>query len=410
VSSRRRFLIGAAGVGAGATSARLLTPTALADASTPAGNPVAQVTSPQHQPLMPLYAGLAGRLTARCNIVCIGDSVTEGQHAFGPPFTGFENRWLARLSDLLRATYPTEGVGGGGRGFVGVGPTGENSFPWPVTLSGSLSGGTGFGPKGKWVQLAASGQSITFSLKGDSADIMWVQVPFGGKFSWAVDGGQATTISTNGSSTVDGRLTHIPLGTAGPHTLVLSWVSGNSSIDGVVEYNGDYAAGITVHDAAHYGWQSANWVSALNGGPAAAIAALAPAAVIVTLGYNDQYFGTAPATFQSNLQAIISELQAKLAHPLPAVILNMLPPRFNQSSFTYPWSAYVTAAYNVAAADTSGPGGTSLVTVFDFTSGPVMPGADTDVYGFWQPSDVVHPSDKGHQMIADCLRAFIATN
>lgn len=359
---------------------------------------------------MPLYAGLAGRLTSRCNIVCVGDSVTEGQHAQGPPFTGFENRWIARFSDLLRATYPTEGLSGGGRGFIGVAPTGESSFTWPATLTGSLSGGTGFGPKGKWVQLGTAGQSITFSLKGDSADIMWVQTPFGGSFSWAVDGGQATTVSTNGSATIDGKLTHIPLGPPGPHTLVLSWVSGSSNIDGVVEYNGDYTQGITVHDAAHFGWQTSNWASAMGGGPGMAIAALAPSAVIITLGYNDQYVGLAPSSFQSHLQAIISGLQARLPHPLPAVILNMLPARPNQSSFSNPWSAYVGAAYNVAAADTSGPGGTSLVTVFDFTSGPVMPAPDTDVYGFWQPADLVHPSDKGHQMIADCLRAFIAAN
>ena len=88
----------------------------------------------------------------------------------------------------------------------------------------------------------------------------------------------------------------------------------------------------------------------------------------------------------------------------------MLPPRSGQSSFAYPWSQYVTAAYNAAAADTSGPGGTSLVSVMDFTLGPVMPGADTDVYGLWQPTDLAHPSNKGHQMIADCVAQFIGEN
>ena len=88
----------------------------------------------------------------------------------------------------------------------------------------------------------------------------------------------------------------------------------------------------------------------------------------------------------------------------------MLPPRVGQSTFTYPWSQYITAAQNIAAADTSGPGGTSVVAVMDFTAAPSMPGADTDVYNFWQPGDRVHPSDKGHQRIADCLAEFITTN
>ena len=39
-----------------------------------------------------------------------------------------------------------------------------------------------------------------------------------------------------------------------------------------------------------------------------------------------------------------------------------------------------------------------------------MPGADTDVYGFCQAGDLVHPSNKGHQRIGDCLTEFLTTN
>jgi lysophospholipase L1-like esterase len=361
--------------------------------------------------LTPWFAGLADRLSSRCNIVCIGDSITEGQHAAGPPSTGFENRWLARLRDMLRARYPTQALVGGGRGFIGAASTGELSFTWPTTITGSPLYGSA-GPKAKFVQLNGSGQSISFSLVGDSADIMWVQTPFGGTFSWSVDGGPATHVSTNAGSTVDGKLTHVPLGSVGSHTLVLSWVSGSSDIDGVIENNGDYASGIGVHDAGHYGWQTSNWVSALNGGaaagPAAAIAALAPSAVIITLGFNDQYSGVAPSDFQARLQTIISGLEARLLKPYPAVILNMLPARINQAKWAYPWSQYVAAAGNVSAADTSGPGGSSIVSVMDFSSAADMPGADADIYGFWQVGDLVHPSIRGHQMIADTLTAFLS--
>ncbi len=375
---------------------------------------IQQLATQQTQALTPLFAGLAGRLSARCNIVCLGDSITEGQHAGGPPSTGFENRWLARLRDLLRSRYPTQGLTGGGRGFIGVAGTGELSFAWPATASQQLSTGTWAGPKAKFLQLAGAGQAITFKLAGDAADIMWTQVPYGGTFSWAVDGGAATKVSTNGGSIVDGKLTHISLGPAGSHTLVLSWVSGQCNIDGVIEYYGDYSCGIQVHDAGHYGAQASTWVSALNGGsaggPAAAIAALAPSAVIVTLGVNDQYLGVDPATFQSRLQTIISDLEARLPSPYPTFLLNMLPPRYGQSSFAYPWSQYIAAAQNIAAANTSGPGGTSVVAVMDFSAGPGMPGADADVYGFWQPGDPVHPSNKGHQRIADCLAEFLTIN
>jgi lysophospholipase L1-like esterase len=406
--SRRGFLASAAGAG-------LAPPATRSRAGSPPQLAVGQQLSASLQQtpsLTPWFAGLANRLSARCNVVCLGDSITEGQHAAGPPSTGFENRWLARLRDMLRARYPTQGLAGGGRGYIGAASTGELSFTWPTTITGSPGYGVTAGPKAQFVQLNGSGQSITFSLVGDSADIMWVQAPFGGTFSWSVDGGPTTQVSTNGGGTLDGQLTHIPLGPAGPHSLVLSWVSGNADIDGVIENNGDYACGIGVHDAGHYGWQASHWITALDGGaasgPAAAFAALAPSAVILTLGTSDQYSGVAPATFQARLQTIISSLQTRLPKPYPAFILNMLPARINQASYAYPWSQYVTAAGNVAAADKSGPGSTSIVSLFDFSSAADMPGADADIYGFWQVGDLVHPSIRGHQMIADTLTAFLS--
>ncbi|HEX9033911.1 MAG TPA: GDSL-type esterase/lipase family protein [Streptosporangiaceae bacterium] len=411
--SRRRFLAatGVAGLaGPAVTGLRTGVRSLMPSSQNPAA--AVPIASQQSRSLSPWFAGLSNRLSATCSVVCLGDSITEGVHASGPPSTGFENRWLARLRDVLRSRYPTQGLTGGGRGFIGATSSGEGSFAWPAALAGSpITAATG-GPKAKFVQLGGAGQSITFALAGDSADIMWMQAAFGGTFSWAVDGGTATRVSTNGSSTVDGRITHIPLGSPGPHTLVLSWVSGNGNIDGVVEYNGDYGRGISVHDAGHYGWQTSSWVNALNNGavsgPAAAIAALSPSAIIITLGSNDQYTGVDPATFQSRLQAIIASLRARLANPYPAIVLNMLPARVSQSGYTFPWSQYVAAAYNVAAADTAGPGGMSVVSVMDFTVIPAMPGADTDAYGFWQSGDLVHPSNRGHQMIADCLTAFLS--
>ncbi|HEX9065098.1 MAG TPA: SGNH/GDSL hydrolase family protein [Streptosporangiaceae bacterium] len=420
-TSRRGFLVTAAGAGLAAPAANLAGARTARGTEASSGTHRQAVTLLAAQPavsaqldqaLTPWLAGLANRLSVRCNVVCLGDSITEGVHAVGPPFTGFQNRWLARLADVLRARFPTQGLTGGGRGFIGAASSGETTFNWPTTIAGSPLTATTSGPKAKFVQLNAAGQSIAFSLTGDAADIMWTQASFGGAFSWAVDGGAATKVSTNGSSTVDGKLTRISLGAAGPHTLLLSWVSGKSNIDGVIEYNGDAASGIQVHDAAHYGWQTSNWVSALNGGaaagPAAAIAALGPAAVIISLGSNDQYAGVPPATFQARLQTIITSLQARLTSPFPAFVLCLLPARVGQSGYTYPWSQYVTAAGNVAAADTSGPGGTSIVSVLDFTAIPTMPPADSDVYGFWQAGDLVHPSNRGHEMIADCLAAFLS--
>lgn len=367
-----------------------------------------QLAAQRAQALTPFLSSLANRHYARCNVVCIGDSITEGQGA-----TQADRRWIARLRDNLRTRFQTAGLSGGGRGFLGASNSGESSFVWPATLAGSPGSGITLGPKSQFLQFSASGQSVTYSLTGDSADIMWTQVGFGGTFSWQVDGGSATNISTNGGSVVDGELTHISLGAAGAHTLTLAWISGNSDVDGIIEYNGDYSSGIQVHDAGHYGWQASNWVNATaNGtsGPAAAMSALNPSAIVITLGVNDQFSNVNPAVFQTNLTTLISQLRAAQTAPYPSVILNMLPPRQNQSGYTYPWSQYVAAAWNIAAADTGGPGGSSIVTVMDFTLGPRMPGADADVYGSWQAGDLVHPSDKGHSLIADYLAQFLTSS
>src|SRR5215467_6737855 len=143
-TSRRGFLAGAASTGLAGTG---LSGTGIASAGVrsgqnghaAAGRSVAlAIESPaeQNQALTPWFAGLSNRLTARCNVVCLGDSVTEGVHAQGPPATGFQNRWLARLADGLRARYPTQALTGGGRGFIGAASTGEPTFTWPTTIGG----------------------------------------------------------------------------------------------------------------------------------------------------------------------------------------------------------------------------------------------------------------------------------
>jgi lysophospholipase L1-like esterase len=360
-----------------------------------------------YQALTPLAAALGNRQFARCNIVCLGDSITEGQHV-----TAFDNRYLGRLRDVLRTRFPTPGLSGGGRGFLGVASSGETSFTWPSTIAGSPGSGATLGPKSQFVNLSSGATTVTWNLNGDSADINWVQVFGGGTFGWQVDGGSVTNVATGGGGTVDGKVTHVPLGSAGAHTLKVSWVSGaTTSITGVTEYNGDYTSGIQVHDAGHFGWQTSNWTGVLatgTAGPAAAIAALNPAAIVICLGTNDQDVNVTPATYAANLKQIITSLKAALTAPYPAFILAMLPPRTLQSTYTYPWAQYVTQAWAIAAADTSGPGGTSLVSVMDFTMGPRIPGADTDAYGFWQSGDNVHPSNLGHQAIGDMLAGYLA--
>lgn len=363
------------------------------------------------QALTPWFAGLANRQAARCSVVAIGDSITEGQHAAGPPATGFQDRWIARLRDNLRGIYPTPFMAGGGQGFIGVKSTGETSFTWPVTVSGTVATAATLGPKSSFIQFnAPSGETAAVTLACTSFDVMWTQVFGGGTMTVAVDGTTVGTITTSGGATVDGKTTRFTVASPGTHSVVIAAAGGNADLAGVVEYYGDENQGLQVHDAGHFGWTAANWVTVTSNGtqgPAGAIAALSPSLIIISLGVNDQFANVTPATFQGNLQSLIGNLQAVLPAPLPAVVLNMYPPRVSQGSYTYPWSQYVQAAWNVALNDTSGPGTTSITTVMDFTQGPRMPGADDDAYSLWQSGDTVHPTNKGHQMIGDYVARFL---
>lgn len=345
------------------------------------------------------HAGLANRHYARCNIACIGDSITEGQGA-----TDMDRRWIARLRDLLRARFPVTGLSGGGRGFIPAAYTGEGTFSVPVSSSGSPAQ-TSFptiGPKQSALQLL-SGQSVTWTLYGDSADIMWWRQSFGSSFTYAVDGGSAVSVNTSGTN-LDGQVTHVSLGQPGTHTLVCAGTNATFSavVDGVTEYNGDYSAGIQVQDCGHTGSTSGSWLSFSTSAVdwPAAIAALTPALVIIALGANDYSAQTVPATYQSNLATFLTTIRSAMTVPYPPVIFAMFAARGDVSSPTYPWSQYVTAAWNEAAAD-------GASTVLDLTLGPRMPAQNASPnWGLYY--DQVHPDDKGHSFIAEYLASFLA--
>lgn len=351
--------------------------------------------------LMGWHAALANRHFQRANVVCLGDSITEGQGA-----TAFANSWPARLRQLLRSRFPTDGNPKGGRGFIGALSTGSTSFTWPATVTGGPVSNDDWGPKRLTPQLdaAAPADRIAYAaLQGTAADIMWTRLAVGGNFQWRVDAGSWTTVATGGTQQ-DGMLTRISLGASGAHSLDIEANSAGfqAFVSGIVEYDGDENAGITVHDAGHFGWDTSFWISAITAADTwpSAISALSPHLIVIMLGANDQFLNTVPSTFQSNLVTLISALRgATLApNPFPPILLAMHAAR--GGSFTYPWSDYVAAAHTVAAGD-------ALVTVLDLTLGPRLPNqADTPNHGLY--ADTAHLSNKGSAYVADRIADFIA--
>lgn len=351
--------------------------------------------------LMGWHAALAGRHFARANVVCIGDSITEGQGA-----TDWGNTWPARLRQLLRARFPTAGVTGGG-GWVGAQSTGEDTYTWPATISGGPTANDNWGPSRRVVQLDASAPAdkITYgSLEGTAADIMWVRHALGGNFQYRVDGGAWTTVMTGGDQQ-DGMLTRVTLGASGsgPHTLEIEASSGGFQawVSGVVEYDGDEDAGISVHNCGHHGFDTSFWLTtSFPTSWPAAVAALDPGLVIVMLGANDHFLGTDPATFRTNLSTLLTTLRTvtPALTPYPPILLGMHAAR--DGAFAFTWPEYVEAAHDAVVADGN-------ACVLDLTLGPRLPNyADSPNWGLY--ADTAHWSDTGNAYAADRIADFIS--
>jgi len=356
-------------------------------------------------------AALAGRAAARANVVILGDSITAGQGA-----TAFANCYAQLLPVLLNARFPTTGLAAHGRGFLPpvLPPSNPTTFSPPyIALSGAGaanfhlgtdSGGAalfGFGPNLETYDLSANGgTTLTYSLTGDSADILWAGSTGNGTFSWKVDAGTATNVSTNVAFNVAAS-THISLGSAGAHTLTLTNVSGGPTfITGVVEYAGDFARGIQVHDCGFSGSTTGFWTGpGGNSDGAASLPALSPSLIIIALGVNDNASGISAATSAANITSMISDIRAALSPAPPILLLAMYNAASDGPTTPAQWAAYVQAMYGIAAAD-------SAVDILDLTLRMPSTGA-ANTWSLYA-GDGIHPVNRGHQMIADALCQYLS--
>lgn len=337
--------------------------------------------------LRPWYAAIANRDNARANVVLLGDSITAGQGA-----STYANGYSRRLAKILRQRL---GLPIGGTGFVPAGNAGVTGYTWPASPSTSIPSNTDYGLSRNILNFQNAGDSVTFTVTGDSADI--ITLGNFGTISWKVDGGAATNIS-GGPGSPTPYLTHISLGSAGQHTVTVTSVSaGGGFIDGLIVYNGDYASGVTVHDAGHYGWATVQWSggSTGSGNWPASVAAMNPGVVGICLGTNDIGFPLTAAQFQTNLTSVIADIRAALTAPLPPFVLVALPAPAAYASGT--WQPFIDAMNNVAAADSS-------VLVADLSLR--LPGGAVDTLGL-HAADGLHFTNKGHAVIADALASFL---
>lgn len=334
------------------------------------------------------YLGQRNNRTA--NVLALGDSLTEGYGASTP-----DNRWVNVLQDSLRTLYPSTGIGsGGGYGFLPAYIGSAAYTPW--TQSAGVTNDIGFGsilvgPGYRGVFIPA-GDTDTATVTGTTVRIWHLVYGSLDPLEVRVDGVLTATVDLTGTLEFHDAYTDVPLGASGSHVVQVKGTGAGSYFDGAQILDGDEEVGIQIFDAAHAGYLSSSYglglhdVNAFVTDVADWVTNLDPVLTTIMLGTNDWFFSVVPATYETNLLALVEDVQAATASPV-LIIASYTP----SGSPTYAWSDYVDAMESVATAT-----GSLFLNLTDY-----MPDVDTPsgvASGFY--SDTLHPSDAGHAEIA----------
>lgn len=340
-------------------------------------------------------AALAARATTPFNIVCLGDSMTEGQGA-----TAFGNRWVDVLRTTLRSRFPTAGVTGGA-GLISPtnGLVSESATVFPVVNASTVLTNSQSGPKKRNRRFTGAGQISTWTVTGTSADIMYWQGTTTGTVKWSVDGGATTNLATAGASSAGGTMLRISLGASGVHTVAIEWVSGTSYIEGLVVYDGDETAGIRVHEAGKSGESAYNWDQVNHEATTAwsrSVAQLNPHLVIIGLGINDFHAGTVTkAQYKSALSSMIADIRTNTATDPTFMLIGYPKPNDTGND---PFTQFYDAMFEIADADAE---------IVSWDSSPWIRDSTTDTEGLY--SGTTHFSDLGHARFGAWM-AYTLTN
>lgn len=326
-------------------------------------------------------SALANRWYAPARVACVGSSTSAGVGA-----GALDRRYTNKFGDLLHRDNPT-GVAGGAHymaadtGWTPTGTTGTNALGLGLqsitmatgaTLSRAVNPCTGF-------------------------TVLFEQGPGAGQFSWAVDGGGATTVTPDTTGTANRHDGTVSTGvlSSGSHTLLLTSI-GACVISGVYAHQGDLTAGVQVYTSGKSGAVATDFIANLS--VPQRIQQLGAALVPIMLGANDYAAGVNPATFKATLTTLINNIKAT-CFPQPSIPLIGTYRRLDVTSPAFPWSDYLDVMQDLAADDPQNIAYVDLSAVY-----PSSQSTDTyDVIG----SDGVHQTDRGYAEMADLVHSAL---
>lgn len=297
------------------------------------------------------------------NILYIGDSTCYGSWA-GPAGIDTGNlqpyNSTARLTDLFNEVFASNvwNASANSNAFMGMGNSiaenrsttdGRVTFGanWSILSLASNAYTLGGGIAALQNQNTSNTLSFLPTVAVDTFKVFYAKNTNGAVFSVNIDGGAATNTNSNAGSSGFGSVT-IVAGSVGTHTLNVNYVSGASDsvfIIGVIAYNSTIPT-LNVVNASVPGGTTANAIyNGFGYSPLPLLAAIGQDLTIIELGLNDLGASVAAATYQSNLQTLITAAQAANSDVV------LVTPNVNSLYSTASYQAYIAALYALASSN-----------------------------------------------------------
>lgn len=288
-------------------------------------------------------------------IAFMGDSTVRGTDENAIPYNAqFGNTTCMKLSQLLEVA----GYKSGANNIFGSGTTTIADLALRdgrFTSSGTAVFGSVQTQGGSDFNLPSATAVINFTPQTNVTkfDIYWRDAALGRDFSWAIDGGAATTIQSTGVSQM--VRTTVSAGAAGLHALTLTQVLGSVNIFGINGYN-DTASRkeISCLSWGVNGATSATLIGNIgppNGGRLQFLSSFPPKLVICEGGsVNDWRTSVSVATFKANMLTLINAVKAAGSD------FWFLTPPYDGgvAGLTANQNAYITAMYELSASENVG--------------------------------------------------------
>lgn len=329
----------------------------------------------------------------RMHICLYGDSVTSGYKGALPQYL---NSWPARVKVLIdeKTGVPT------GSGWIKTtAPTsdvGENrlsySGDWPASGGGIFANST---------HNNAGGTVTIGPILTDRIRVYYLKYSGGGTATVTLDGSPAASMNTYQASGF-GVTYEDYTATEGSHTLVITAPTGTDFYFlGVDAMRGDLNYGVRISNIGENGKKAVDLYSASMDslkmtGPTLAFDVFAPSLSVICFGLNEMNISRTPATFKSEMQALITRLGASTS------VLILIPPR--QPASNDPggyYDAYVQVYYELADANNC-----ALLDMQKRWGTAAQSAAE----GF-KDADGVHPNSRGYwdmgHLVAAALKSTI---